>query len=161
MKNLTELGPHIQEIIKRLLLNDNFVKLLYYTDKNPLSNPALTNEQKQKDIYNSLLRIIPKISAKETAQSIVSIQVEKGSLNSENNQYRDFLITFEIFVPFTQWIINDINLRPFAILGEIQKSLNKKRISGLGTISGGDFEVNYLTEELSCHKQYFQITLND
>ena len=35
-------------------------------------------------------------------------------------------------------MIKDSNLRPFAIMGEIEESLNNKTINGLGKITGGD-----------------------
>jgi hypothetical protein len=56
------------------------------------------------------------------------------------------------FVPLSSWIIKDTNLRPFAILGEIQSSLDNKTINGLGRLSGGDFELEMLTEETSSYK---------
>ena len=46
-------------------------------------------------------------------------------------------------------------------MGEIQQSLNGKKINGLGTISGGDFELNFLSDEISCYQQEFFITTYD
>ena len=69
----------------------------------------------------------------------------------------------------TQWIIKDTNLRPFAIMGEVQKSLNGKKIEGLGKLKieglgkmvGGDFALNFLTEEISAYEQTFVLTSYD
>jgi hypothetical protein len=61
-------------------------------------------------------------------------------------------------VPLSSWIIKDTNLRPFAILGEIEKSLEGKKINGLGQIEGGDFDLSFLTKEMSCYEQTFWIT---
>jgi hypothetical protein len=61
-------------------------------------------------------------------------------------------------VPLTQWYIRDTNFRPFAILGELQKSLDDKIINGLGKISGGDFELNFVTDEVICYQQVYEIT---
>ena len=58
----------------------------------------------------------------------------------------------------TVWIIKDTNLRPFAILGEIEKSLKGKTVNGLGKLEGGDFELSYLTKEMSVYQQEFWIT---
>jgi hypothetical protein len=49
-------------------------------------------------------------------------------------------------------------LRPFAILGEIEKSLKGKTVNGLGRLEGGDFELSYLTKEMSVYQQEFWIT---
>ena len=67
----------------------------------------------------------------------------------------------EIFVPLTQWIIKDTNLRPFAIMGEIQKSLDGKKIDGLGKMTGGDFDLDFLTEEISAYLMTFTLTSYD
>ena len=78
-----------------------------------------------------------------------------------NNEFKDVSINIEVFVPLTQWIIKDVQLRPFAILGEIQKSLDGKTINGLGRLEGGDFDLNFLTEEISDYEQYFSLISYD
>ena len=141
--------------------NDNLVKLLYYTDKDPLSNENLTEEQKESEIFEKLIKIVPRIGPKETANSIIALRVITGKKNQDNSEFKDVLISVEVFVPLTQWIIKGTNLRPFAILGEIEESLDGKMIEGLGKMSGGDFELNFLTEEISSYKQEFIITSYD
>ena len=147
--------------MKRLMQNDNLVKLLYYTDKDPLSNENLTEEQKESEIFEKLIKIVPRIGPKETASSIIALRVITGKKNQDNSEFKDVLISVEVFVPLTQWIIKGTNLRPFAILGEIEESLDGKIIEGLGKMSGGDFELNFLTEEISSYKQEFIITSYD
>lgn len=137
--------------------NQDLIKLLFYTDKDPLSKPDLTDEQKRKDIYEKVLKVIPRIGPKEDAKSVVSVIFTKGTKNS-NSEFKDFLITIEVIVPLTQWIIKDENLRPYKIMGEIQKSLDGKSINGLGKMRGGDFTFNYVTEEVSSFIQTFMIT---
>lgn len=84
-----------------------------------------------------------------------------GSKINTNDEFKKVVIEIENFVPLTQWFIKDDNLRPFAIMGEIQKSLVGKTINGLGKLSGGDFELNFLTDEISCYMQTFHITSYD
>ena len=134
---------------------------LYYTDKDPLSNENLSEEQKESEIFEKLIKIVPRIGPKETAKSVIAIRVVDGKKNSENKEFKDVYISIESFVPLTQWMIKGTNLRPFAILGEIEESLNGKIIEGLGRMSGGDFELNFLTEEISSYKQVFYITSYD
>ena len=78
-----------------------------------------------------------------------------------NQEFKNVYVEVEVFVPMTQWIIKDTNLRPFAILGEVQKSLDGKTINGLGKMVGGDFSLNYLSDEISCYTQNFYITSYD
>lgn len=161
VRNCKDIGINLQRIMQRLMSNDDLVKLLYYTDKDPLSNQNLTEEQKEKEIFEKLIKIVPRIGPKETAQSIVAIRVVSGVKNRENTEFKDVTISIEVFVPLTQWIIKGTNLRPFAILGEIEKSLNGKVVEGLGRMKGGDFEFNFITDEISNYTQEFLITSYD
>ena len=161
IRNCKDIGVNLQRIMKRLMQNDSLVKLLYYTDKDPLSNENLTEEQKESEIFEKLIKIVPRIGPKETASSIIALRVVTGKKNQDNSEFKDVLISVEVFVPLTQWIIKGTNLRPFAILGEIEESLDGKMIEGLGKMSGGDFELNFLTEEISSYKQEFIITSYD
>lgn len=156
-RNCQELGINLQKICSRLLANDNLVKLLYYVDLDPLDKTALTAEQKQK-IFNDLICIIPKVGTRTDSKSVIAVYVPKAAGLSGNSEYKAVTIAIDVFVPMTQWIIKDSNLRPFAIMGEIQNALNGKTINGLGKIKGGDFELVLLTDEMSVYRQVFTIT---
>ena len=161
VRNCAELGVNLQYVVKRLLANQNFLKLLYYTDKDPLANEDLTNEQIQEEVFEKLVKIVPRVGPHETAHSVVAIRVARGQGLAANGEFRNVVISVEVFVPLTQWIIKDTNLRPFAIMGEVQKSLNGKKIEGLGKMVGGDFALNFLTEEIGAYEQTFMITTYD
>ena len=77
------------------------------------------------------------------------------------NMFKNISIYVEVFTPLTQWVIKDSNLRPFAIMGEVEKSLKGKTVDGLGKIEGGGFELNFLSEEISCYQMEFQIVTYD
>lgn len=161
VRNCIELGENAQKIIKRLMSNQNLLKLLYYTDKDPLSQPDLTEKQIKEEVYEKLIKIIPRVGPKETAHSIVTVRFIRGRRNPNNNEFENISVAVESFVPLTQWVIKDVNLRPFAILGEIQKTLNGKTINGLGKMIGGDFDLNFLTEEISAYEQNFALVTYD
>ena len=158
VRDCAEIGENLQKIVTRLMANDNLVNLLYYTEKDPLDQPHLTSEQKKTEVFEKLIKIIPRIGPKETAHSVIAIRVVSGHKDLNNTEFRNVKVSVEVFVPLTQWIIKDTNLRPFAILGEIEKSLNGKKINGLGEMKGGDFDLNFLTEEIGAYEQIFWIT---
>lgn len=158
VRNCNEVGLSLQKIIKRLMENNDLIKLLYYEDKDPLSHDALTQEQKQKEIFEKLIKIVPYVGTNEDSKSRLVVYVTRGSKNSNNNEFRDINIHISVFVPLTNWIIKDTNLRPFAIMSELQESLDGKVINGLGRLSGGDFDLKQLTEELSCYEQVYVLT---
>ncbi len=160
-RNLEDLSTNLQKIVSRLQSNQNLLKLLYYTGKDPLSEPDLTSDQIKSEIYNKMIKVVPRIGYKETAQSMVTMRVVRGRSNLGNAEFRDFEIDIEVFVPLTQWFIKDSNLRPFAIMGQIHKSLNNKKIDGLGKMVGGDFQINFLTDEICSYEMVYQITSYD
>ena len=47
-------------IIDKMLTNDRLCNLLYYTDRNALDKPKLTDEQKL-GLFNKNIRIVPKL----------------------------------------------------------------------------------------------------
>lgn len=157
VRNCRDIGENLQKIVSRLMANEKLVKLLYYTGKDPYSSAALSTEEKKEEIYEKLIKVVPRVGPKETASSLIVVRVVKGKTNSENGEFKNLSIQIETFVPLTQWVIKDSNLRPFAIMGEIQESLNEKTINGLGKMVGGDFDLNFLSEEMSCYVQTFEI----
>ena len=158
VRNCAEIGENLQKIMKRLMANDDLVNLLYYTDKDPLNQPHLTDEEKREKIYEKLIKIVPVVEPRDDEKSVIAIRVIGGSKLGSNTEFRNVKISIEVFVPMTAWIFKNTNLRPFAILGEIEKSLQGKLINGLGKIEGGDFNLSFLTKEMGCYQQEFQIT---
>lgn len=161
VRNCKDIGVNAQYIVKRLLANQNLLKLLYYTDKDPLSHEDLTEEQIQNEVFEKLIKIVPRVGPKETAHSIIALRIARARGLASNSEFKNVMISVEVFVPMTQWIIKDTNLRPFAIMGEVQESLNNKKIEGLGKLTGGDFSLNFLTEEISAYEQTFVLTSYD
>lgn len=162
VRNCKELGVNMQKIVTRLMANDNLVKLLYYykTD-DPLSQPALTDEQKKTLIFNKLIKLTPRLDPTGIDQSMISVMARTARSLGSNDQFRDIVISVEVFVPISQWMIKDTNLRPYAIMGEIQESLSGKTVNGLGKIRGGDFDYNYGTDEITGFAMDFYITEYD
>ena len=161
VRNCTELGENLKTIVKALCANQKLLNYLYYSDKDPLNHPDLDQIVIQKEIMNKLIRIIPKVGPKETAQSVLVIRVANGRKLSENKEFKLISLVVEIFVPLTQWIIKSDNLRPFLILGEIQKSLDGKTINGLGKLEGGNFDLNFITDEIASYEMLFNVTAYD
>lgn len=161
VRNSSELGENLILITKRLMANQNLLKLLYYSDKDPLSHEDLSEEVIKEEIFEKLIRVTPKLPPQGDAKSRIGIRLVKGIPNEENGEFREIFFSIEIFVPMTQWIIKNTNLRPFAIMGELEKSLKGKRVNGLGTIQGEGFKVGFFSDEMTCYQVDFLITTYD
>ena len=66
-------------------------------------------------------------------------------------------LMINVYCPFEEWLIVGDTLRPFAIMSEIRKSIQDKRINGLGEIKYSGFSVSTLTEEMGCYVMGFEI----
>ena len=161
VRNCEELGRNLQKIVNRLIANDDLIKLLYYTDENPIEHQPLSLEDKNKLVFEKLIKTVPRVGTKDTANSVVVVYVQKANRIAGNKEFKNVRILVDVVVPLTQWYIMSDNLRPFAILGQIQNSLNEKTVNGLGKISGGDFELNFVTDDVICYQQSFEITEYD
>ena len=161
VRNCAELGENLQKIVKRLLANDELVKLLYYEQDDPLGQSALSTEMKEREVFEKLIKTVPRVGTKDTAKSVIVVYVQKAGKLSGNKEFRNVRILVDVIVPLTQWYIRDTNFRPFAILGQIQSSLDDKTVNGLGKISGGDFELNFVTDDVICYQQIYEITEYD
>ena len=161
VRNCAELGENLQKIVKRLLANDELVKLLYYEQDDPMGQPALSAKIKEQEVCEKLIKTVPRVGTKDTAKSVIVVYVQRAGKLSGNKEFRNVKILVDVIVPLTQWYIRDTNFRPFAILGQIQSSLDDKTVNGLGKISGGDFELNFVTDDVICYQQIYEITEYD
>lgn len=161
VRNCADIGENLQKITTRLLQNQRLLKLLYYTGNNPFDCDDIPLNIINTKIKGKLIKIVPKLDPTEVDYSTIGIMARSGSRLDSNTEFKNVIITIEVFVPVTKWMIHDTNLRPYAILGEIQKSLDGLTINGLGKMIGGDFEYNFGTDEMSGFLQTFYITAYD
>lgn len=144
------------EIITNMMFkNDRLKKLLYYTTKDPLDKPNL-NEEQTLDLFGKNIRIVPKLEIDDKALNYIIIDMDNFTPNGENPEFRDNIISFDIFCHFDQWHLKDFQLRPFKIAAEIDSMFNNKHLTGIGKLQflGGNkivlndeiagFSLNYM-----------------
>lgn len=158
VRNCGELGINLQRIVSRLLANNDLIKLLYYNDIDPLSRMELTQQEKQTKIYQKLIRIVPHLGELGETQSALLVYINGANNYSDNTEFKNIRISIDVVTPLNTWIIKDSNLRPFSIIGEVQKSLDGKVINGLGTLRDNGFSLVSLTEETSIYKINYELT---
>ena len=155
IRNSVEVGENLTKIATLLLNNSRLCRLLKYTDANPFSEEH--EDVSQKDILHKNIKIVPLVKEEETnTESVVAIVFSEG-LIGDNKEFKRVSFDIMVYVPLSEWILNDENLRPFLIISEIEKSLKNKRIQSLGTIDYKGFEASLVTDVLSCHRLRFEI----
>lgn len=155
IRNSIEIGENLTKIAKLLLSNSRLGRLLKYTDKSPFSDEH--EDVPQKELLHKNIKIVPLIKEDETnTESVVAIVLNEGVVQ-DNKEFKRISFDIMVYVPLSEWILNDENLRPFLIMSEVEKSLKNKKIQSLGTIDYKGFEVSLVTDILSCHRMRFEI----
>lgn len=122
-------------IVDMMLKNDRLKKLLYYTTKDCLSKPNLTDEQTAKLFSERYIRMTNKIYVDDIAMNYIVISFDNFTPNMDNPYYRDNIIYFDVICHYDQWELGDFQLRPYKIAAEIDTLFNDKHLSGIGTLN--------------------------
>lgn len=150
-----EHGKNLIKIAKKLLNNQDLCKLLVNTNLDPLNNKTEINSLK---LLNKSIRVVPLLNRDEQlSDSKIVLLYADGEISDNNpdNEVLTFIVS--VYCPFQQWLITGEDLRPFKIMSEVRKSLQDKRINGLGEIRYVGFNFNTLTEEMSNFVMEFNI----
>lgn len=119
-------------IISMLLKNNNLKRLLHYETKDCLKRPKLTEEQSL-DLIGKNIKVIPKIYVDEKELNYLIITFN-NFYPSENPEFRNNSIEFDILCHYDQWQLNDFKLRPYRIAAEIDMMFNNQRLTGIGKL---------------------------
>lgn len=133
-------------IVSEILNNDRLKRLLFYTSKDALTRPNLTQEQSIA-LVGENIKIIPKITIDEHAKIFLVLKFNNFMPNVRNTEFRDNIIEFDIVCPFEQWELTDFQQRPYKIAAEIDTMFNKKHLTGIGILQFVSGEPFVLTEQ--------------
>lgn len=156
VRNSEELGINLQKVALRLVSNQNLCKYLHYTNNTPLENPDF--EQPIKEILHKNIKVVPLVNVDEnTTESTIVVLFQKAPIDTNNSDFRDLTLVVLVYVPLREWQLNDVNLRPYLIISEIEKSLKNKKVEGLGRLTYKGWESKLVTDNISCFHLVFSI----
>lgn len=118
-------------ITKQLLGNPRLKRLLYYTTKDALYQPDLTDEQSI-ELFGKNIRNIPKLYVDGSVLNYIIINFDNFIPNRTNPEFRDNVIEFDIICHYDQWTLQDFQLRPYRIAAEIDSMFDGKHLTGIG-----------------------------
>lgn len=118
-------------IIGKILENQRLLKLLYYTEKDCLKAPNLTQEQIY-SMINKQIKIVPKIDIEKDCPIYIIITFDNYTPNPTNPEFRDCTINFDILCHPDHWNLGNFQLRPHKIAGELDAMFNKQKLTGIG-----------------------------
>ena len=116
-----------------LMKNDNLKKMLYYTTKDCLNKPKLT-EDETLELFGKNIKLVPKLQVDNEVLNYIIISFDNFIPNATNPEFRDNLIEFDIICHFDQWQLKDFQLRPYRIAAEIDSMFNNKHLTGIGEL---------------------------
>lgn len=120
-------------IISRLFKNERLKKLLYYTGRDALEQPNLTDEQ-MVGMIDKNIKNIPKLYVDGSVLNYVIINFDNFRPNLKNTEFRDNIVEFDIVCHYDQWKLKDFQLRPYKIAAEIDGMLDGKHLTGIGDL---------------------------
>ena len=132
-------------LVDKILSNDRLCNLLYYTSRDALQQKKLTDEQKIA-MFGQQIRLVPKLYVDTPVLNYIIISFD-NFVESENPEFRDNIIEFDIVCHFDQWQLKDFDLRPYRIAAEIDTMLNKQRLTGIGLLEFYGAKELLLTDE--------------
>lgn len=135
-------------ITNHLLKNDRLKKLLYYTTKDCLDKPDLTDEETY-NLFGNQVKIIPKLKVDGSVLNYIIINFDNFTENRNNPEFRDNVIEFDIICHFDQWQLKDFQLRPYRIAAELDSMFNDKHLTGIGTLQFLGANQILLTDEFA------------
>lgn len=133
-------------IANKIFQSKRLQRLLYYTSKDCLDQPNLTEEQTIK-LFENNIKIVPKIYVDGTLYNYIIITFDNFSTNETNPQFRDNIIEFDIICHIDQWHLKDFQLRPYLIAAEIDSALDGQRLTGIGKTEFAGSNIIVLTDE--------------
>ena len=134
-------------IINKMFKNERLKRLLYYTDRNALNRPNLTEDQSL-ELINNNIKIVPKMYVDGSVLNYIIINF-KNFTPSGNPEFRDNIIEFDIICHFDQWQLQDFALRPYKIAAEIDSMFNNTHLTGIGELQFVGATQTVLTDEFA------------
>lgn len=134
-------------IINEMLKNNRLKKLLYYTTSDAMEKPNLT-EDESLSLLGTNIKIVPKLYVDGSVLNYILINFDNFT-PSENPEFRDNTIQFDIICHFDQWNLKDYALRPYKIAGEIDSMFNLKKLTGIGYLEFMGATQIVLTDEFA------------
>lgn len=133
-------------IVDLIMKNDRLKKMLYYTTRDCLDRPKLTDDQTF-GMFGEQIKIVPKLQVDGSVKNYIIVSFDNFTRNSTNPEFRDNIIEFDIICHLDQWHMKDFELRPYKIAAELDSMLNNQRLTGIGKIEFLGANQMILTDE--------------
>ena len=134
-------------IIDNMLKNERLKRLLHYTSPDALERPNIS-EDESLALIGKNIKIIPKLYVDKSVLNYIIVSFDNFT-ETNNPEFRDNVVEFDIICHFDQWQMRDFALRPYKIAAEIDTIFDNKKLTGLGRLEFLGASQMVLTDELA------------
>ena len=127
------LEKDMEIITSTMMKNERLKKLLYYTTKDCMDKPNLTEKQNI-ELFGKNIKLVPKLYVDGSVENYIIVSFDNFTKNTTNPEFRDNIIEFDIICHFDQWQLKDFQLRPYRIAAELDSMFNGKHLTGIGEL---------------------------
>lgn len=106
------------------------------------------------------IKIVPRVPIDTELLNYVIISFDSFT-GSDNPEFRNNLIYFDVICHFDEWSLDNFALRPYRIAAEIDRMFSGKKLSGIGTLNFIGANQVLLTEEFGGLTLAFSATHGD
>ena len=134
------MGDNAFKIANKLVSNEKLCRLLKYQTRDPLLKvDPITGKQQPDfdgiDLLHKQILIVPKVFDDSTEKtSYVVALFHNFVVNQINGEFKVSTIRFDVACPYDEWVLNDVSLRPYLIMQEIDTMFNEAKLAGIGTL---------------------------
>ena len=110
------------------------------------------------ELFQKNISVVPLLRDDEqTTESKIILFYDSGDINSSNSDNENLSFVINVYCPFKEWRITGDDLRPYAIMSEIRKSIQDVRINGLGEVQYNGFSLANLTSQMGVFTMEFEV----
>lgn len=108
------MGENLFKIANKIINNQTICRLLKYQDTDPFSKEH--EDVDGAELLHKQIVIVPKIPEDGIECSFVVVVFNDFTINQANPDFKLTSIRFDILCPFSEWVLNAANLRPYLIM---------------------------------------------
>ena len=149
------MGINLFKILNKLCHNQKLCRLLKYQSPNPFSEEF--KDVDGSELLTKQILYVPKYPEDEVESSYVMAVFNNFIINPTNPDFKLTTIRFEVVCPYTEWIIDEGNLRPYLLMQEIDDMFNQAKLSGLGNLQFVKCEPLTLSPQMGGYSMVYQI----
>jgi len=131
-QNFLNTAKDLEIIIGKILSNQELLKLLYYNDEDALEKDDIVDSEILKRIVKENIRRKPYLEVPTEENSYMIITFDSFT-PSQNPEFRDNLVIFDVLCPLESWDnLGNYLTRPLLILHHLSSMFHDQKLAGIG-----------------------------